>query len=148
MKSFIREYLNKLLSYIPVAIFVYTLLIVFQLPQIIIDLKEEFGIQAINEFGELYMRYFYRTIILASLIPFFDFVFTLKKVTYRNAIILHCLFVTITVGLLVFESGMPLLSLVISIAMSIVIYTVIWIVIYLREKQFINDANEIFKQNQ
>ena len=147
MKTHLKVYINKLFTYLPVAIFVLTLLLMMNLSQTITDLKNEFGIDAIDEFMKLYVYYFTRTVILALLLPLYDLVFSAQKISSKNAILIHCLLVTSTVGILIYQTGIPILSLILSIGMSLLIYIIIWVIIYLREKQFLNDANEIFKEN-
>ena len=50
MKNALKVYINKLLSYIPVAVFIYTILILINISQNVENLKAEFGINAIDEF--------------------------------------------------------------------------------------------------
>lgn len=147
MKDYLKIYINKLFSYIPVAIFVFTLLILINISQTISDLKDEFGVLAIDEFISLYLLYFFRTIILALLIPVYDLIFSLKKLSYKLSTLIHGLLICTSVGILFYRPGIDILSMVISFGMSIIIYVIIWTIIQIREKQFIDNANKIFKQN-
>lgn len=147
MKNALKIYINKLFSYIPVAIFIFTVLMFINISQTVSDLKAEFGAQALDEFINIYLLYFFRTLLLALLIPIYDLVFSSKKLSYKISMLIHGLLICITVGILYYRPGIDLLSMVFSLGMCIIIYVLIWIVIQVREKQFVNDANKIFMEN-
>lgn len=147
MKNALKVYINKLLSYIPVAVFIYTILILINISQNIENLKAEFGINAIDEFINIYIFYLIRTIILTSLLPFIDHLVSIMKLSYKKSIIIHGLLVNIAVGIVYYQPGIGFETMLLVLGTGLSIYIIVWAIIYVREKQFLNDANEIFKAN-
>jgi hypothetical protein len=147
MKNALKVYINKLLSYIPVAVFIYTILILINISQNVENLKAEFGINAIDEFINIYIFYLIRTIILTLLLPLLDHLVSIMKLSYKKSIIIHGVLINIAVGMVYYQPGIEFETMLLVLGTGIIIYIVVWAIIYVREKQFLNDANEIFKEN-
>ena len=147
MKDYLKVYINKLFSYIPVSIFIFTIVFFSLILPSVDALKIEYGNDAIDVFIDLYMFHFIRALLLTLFIPLYDSVLSSGKFTYKTSIILHGILVNITVAILFYQPGMTIQNLLFIHGLGILIYVVIWIVIFIREKQFVNNANEIFKEN-
>ena len=147
MKEKTKLYIDKLTSYLPVAIFIFTIVFVIGMFPYIEDLKTDFGINAINELVDVYTFYLLRTILLVLFIPLYDTVLVSIKLSYKLSTMIHFILVMSTVGLLFYKPGSPSQALFIIVGMCIVIYVIIRIVTQIKEKQFIENANEIFKKN-
>ena len=80
-------------------------------------------------------------------LPISKEVLSSNKFSYRKGMIIHFVLINITVGFLYYQPGFGLESLLLVLATSITIYIVILLILLLREKQFINSANNIFKEN-
>lgn len=148
MNPTIKNYINKLFGYIPVAVFFFTIVFYINIMFALEELKLEHGTNTLDVILEYYQFFFIRTIILALLIPLFEPILKLVKLSYKLRTILHGIAINITVGILYYRPGNNAVSLLIIIAMCTTIYIVVWLILQLREKQFITNANEIFKQNQ
>jgi len=111
------------------------------------DLKIEYGVDAIDVFIDLYILYFIRTLLLTLFIPIYGLVLSSSKFSYRKGMVIHFILINITVGVLYYRPGFGLQSLLIVLATSIIIYVTILLILIVREKQFINNANNIFKEN-
>lgn len=147
MKEYVHTYINKILSSLPVAIFIFTIVFFLNTPQIIVDLKDEFALDAIDELLSIYSFYFYRTLLLALLIPLFDVILSTDKFRYRNAVILHFIMINITVLILFYQPDAPSISILMIIALCTIIYIIVRAIIYYREKAFVDSANLIFSNN-
>lgn len=147
MKEYFKVYINKLLTYLPVAIFVFTLVFFINISQTITDFKAEYGVEAIDQLVSVYKFYFIRTTILALLIPLYDVVLLNEKFSYRKATLLHFTLIIVSVGILYFRPEAPFQATLIILGMCLAIYIIIRIIVHFREKQFLANANEIFKQN-
>lgn len=148
MINYVKTYLDRLLTYMPVAIFIFTIIFFMNTSFIVTDFKVDFGVNALDEFVDLYTFYFVRTIILAALVPLFDVVLSNDKLSYRTSLVSHYLLITITVGFLFYLPGESFVATLLTIGLCTIIYVVIRLVIYLREKSFIDDANNIFMKNE
>ncbi len=147
MKNALKIYINKLFSYLPVAVFIFSLLMFINISSTVSELKAEHGLEAIDVFIDLYLFYFFRTVLLALIIPIYDLILSTQKISYKNTIIIHGLLIITSVGVLYYQPGIDMLSMLLSLGMAVIIYVLIWGVIIFREKQFLNEANEIFKEN-
>ncbi len=147
MKDKIRVYLDKILSILPVAVFVFTIVFFVNIFQIVEDLNSEFGTKALDEFVRIYTFYLSRTIILALLIPFFDVILSSDKLSYKLSIVIHFILINSAVLLLFYQSNAPSISVIIIIILCSSIYITLRVIIYYREKSFVNHANNFFKEN-
>lgn len=147
MNEHVKIYLDKLLRYLPVAIFIFTLVFLINIYPVVGDFKTEYGAEAIDVLIDLYLFYFIRTFLLTLFIPFYDVVLSTDRFSYLKALIIHYLLITITVGVLYYQPGSPYKAIIITIGLCTIIYASVRGIIYLREKQFINDANKIFMEN-
>lgn len=147
MKETLKIYINKLVTYVPVAVFFFTVLFFINIDAAVSDLKTEFGNTAIDELVAIYRFYFIRTIILTLFIPLYDVVLSNQKFSYKTALFTHFLCVLITVGVVFYDPSAPIEALYITLILCGVIYSIIRIVIYLRERHFISEANRILLSN-
>lgn len=147
MNNAFKNYINKLFSYLPVAVFIFSILMFINISSTVNELKVEHGVEAIDVFIDLYLFYFFRTVLLALLIPIYDLILSAQKISYKKTIIIHGLLIITSVGVLYYQPGIDILSMLLSLGMAIIIYVLIWGIILFREKQFLSHANEIFKEN-
>jgi len=147
MQKHLKGYFNQLFTYIPVSIFILTVVFFITIMPTINDLKIEYGVDAIDVFIDLYILYFIRTLLLTLFIPIYGLVLSSSKFSYRKGMVIHFILINITVGVLYYRPGFGLQSLLIVLATSIIIYVTILLILIVREKQFINNANNIFKEN-
>ena len=147
MKEYLKIYVDKLFTYLPVAIFIFTIVFFININQAVSDLKTEFGINAIDELIDIYEFYFVRTTLLTLFIPFYDVVLSNNKLTYKKAVILHYLLINVTVAGLYYRVGAPIESILMMVVLCTIIYVSVRLIIHLREKQFVTSANKIFMEN-
>ena len=147
MNNQLKVYINKLFSYVPVAVSVFTLVFFISISSSLQDIKAELGAESLDFVMEYYRFYFFRTILFALFIPMFDFVLDSKKYSRLTTRIIHCLLINLTVGIMFFRIGDKLVSILITLLMCTVIYMGISLIIVFREKQFINQANKFFEEN-
>ena len=147
MQKHLKGYLNQLFTYIPVSIFILTVVFFIMIIPTINDLKTEYGIEAVDVFIDLYILYFIRTLILTLFIPIYGLVLSSNRFSYRRGMIIHFILINVTVGALYYRPGYGMQSLLLVLGLSVIIYIIILMILILREKQFINNANNIFKEN-
>lgn len=147
MKHYVKIYIDKLVRYMPVAIFMFTVVFYMNIAVVLDDFKAEYGAQAIDELISIYNFYFIRTILLTLFIPFYDTILSTDRLSYTKSLILHYFLVAATVLVLFYQLGSPIQSLLLIFVFCTLIYAVIRIVIYIREKQFIDTANQYFREN-
>ncbi|QMS84707.1 hypothetical protein [Candidatus Xianfuyuplasma coldseepsis] len=148
MNPFIKEYINKLFSYIPVAVFIFVIVFSLNMQFAIEDIKAEHGTDALDIVIEYYRFFFFRTLLFSLLIPLFDPILKIAKLSYKVRGILHGLAINIAVGIIFYRPGNNVISMLIIVAMCTTIYITVWLVLQLREKQFITNANKIFERNE
>lgn len=142
-----RRYINSVITNLPISVFFFTVVFSINILFISNDFKVEYGMNAVDELVSIYLYYLIRTVLFSFLVSAFSFVFTSKRMTYKQMILTHAFLVLTSVGLIFRDqSGSPLGFLrVMSIA--VVIYGVIWFFVIFKEKQFLTEANEILKDN-
>ena len=147
MNNSIKRYIDKLLTYLPVAIFMFTVVFYINLSFAIDEFKAEFGVNAIDELIKLFTFYFSRTILLTLFVPFYDVVLSTDKLSYLKAMIIHYLLIVVTVSVLFYQPGSPWQATLLMFGLCTLIYAIIRGTIYFREKHFVDDANKIFQSN-
>lgn len=147
MKNALKVYINKLITYLPVAVFIFTIVFLINMAPVINQLKSEYQEQAIDVLVDLYQFYFFRTVLLTLFIPLYDFILTNKKLPYKLSIVIHCIVINVTVGILYYRPGSPLQALLIIVGTCTLIYIIVSAIILIREKKFIDAANKIFMGN-
>lgn len=148
MKNFAKEYINKLFSYIPVAVFIFVIVFYLNILFSIESIKTEFGSSAIDVLIDYFTFFFIRTLIFSLIVPLFDPILLIEKISYNMRRLLHGVIINITVGITFYRPGNNITSMLIIVAMCTVIYITIWVVVLFRERQFISNANKIFEKNE
>ena len=148
MNNQVKEYINKLFSYVPVAITVFTIVFFISITASLEDIQADFGADALELVMGYFRFYFFRTILFVLVVPLYDFILVSKRFSLIWSKIIHGLVINLTVAIMFYRIGDSSISILIILAMCTVIYISIQLIILLREKQFINDANKIFKNNQ
>lgn len=143
MNDKLKTYFNKVLSSMPVAVFIFTLIFFMNMRAISLDLKSEFSIEAIDEFIGIYTFYFLRTLALSLLIPLFDVILSTKKLTYRNAVVIHFILINLVVLVLFYQPAAPIISIPMIIGMCSGIYIIIRYFIFYKEKTFTDQVNQL-----
>lgn len=147
MKDYIKNYLDKFIRYLPVAVFIFSLVFMINVYPELENIKTEYGIGAIDVLIDLYLFYFIRTLLLTLFIPLYDVVLSTDRFSYLKSMMIHYALITITVGIIFYQKDAPMIAFWITIGLCTIIYALVRLVIYLRERQFVKDANQIFKEN-
>lgn len=147
MKITFKRYINQLISNLPVSIFFFTIVFTINLLYIPDGYKIDYGIGAVDELVSIYLFYLIRTVAFAFLVTAYGFIFLSKKLSYRQMIITHAVLVLTSVVLVFRHPSESFTGVLFAFGIGVIIYGVIWFFILFKEKQFLNDANDILKDN-
>lgn len=148
MKFIARRYINSVITNLPISVFFFTVVFTSNILFMTDGFKAEFGVNAVDELVSIYTYYLIRTVLFSFLVSAYSFVFTSKKMTYKQMIITHAFLVLTSVGLIFRHQSDTYAGLLTVMSIAVAIYGVIWFFVIFKEKQFLNDANNILKDNE
>ncbi len=147
MKKYVQLYINSFINNLPVAMFFFTIMFTLNILGPFEEFKAVYGMEALNVFVATYLHYFYRTILITFLISLYGFVFMCKKLKHNQMIIVHAILTLGSVVIIFNPPGSDSLISGVVLLSGIIIYTITWFFIKYKERQFVNDANEILNKN-
>lgn len=147
MRHTIRVYINKILTYTTVGLAIFTLMFFISVSVQLDTIKELHGDATFDEVWSLFRFYLVRTFLFTFIIPLYEPILKIKKNSFVVNSMIHGLAIVVTVGFMFYKPGDDFMQIIYILFMGIVIYLGILGISLWREKRFINNANEIFKQN-
>lgn len=148
MKKYVEMYVNQLINNLPIAVFFFTIIFSFNILIPSESMKLEYGINAIDELISIYLYYLIRTIFFAFLVTFYGFIFVLKKLKFKQMVLLHSFMVLTSVMLVFGDPSDSLGGYLLVFGLGISVYAVVWFFVLYKERRFLKDANKILKENE